>query len=207
MLFQETDLVLQDLEGSFPTHGHETDMEEQSDQPVFGDLVLHHQKRFSRFEAPLDFVEGVDLCGALQLVEGMGSGDGAEHSAFERQPAAFRLDQADLIIAPCFLAGRCKHSRRKIEPYNQSLGTHPPGQRLEGRPSTRADVEHAISRFGARLFGQNVAQHTLLVAGVQGDKPVIEFRKQVIIFLSEFSHGSVPLWGDSYDLQIMGISH
>jgi hypothetical protein len=30
---------------------------------------------------------------------------------------------------------------------------------------------------------------------VQGDKPVIEFRKQVIIFLSEFSHDGVPFMG------------
>ena len=74
--------MLQDLKGSFPSHGHEPDMEEQPDQAVFGDLVLHHQKRFSRFEAPLDFVEGVDLCGALQLVEGMGAGDGAEDAGF-----------------------------------------------------------------------------------------------------------------------------
>ena len=167
--------MLQDLEGSFPSHRHESDMEEQSDQPVFGDLVLHHQKRFSRFEAPLDFVEGIDLCGALQLVEGMGACGGAKNSAFERQPAAVRLDQADLTIAPGFLAGRRKHSRRKIEPYNQSLGTHPPGQRPKGRPGARADVEHAISRFGARLLGKDVAQHTLLVAGVQSDKPIIDF--------------------------------
>ena len=57
--------MLQNLEGSFPSHGHEPDTVKQQDQPVFGDLVLHHQERFSWFEAALDFVEGVDLGGAL----------------------------------------------------------------------------------------------------------------------------------------------
>jgi hypothetical protein len=42
---------------------------------------------------------------------------------------------------------------------------------------------------------------------VQGDKPIIHFRKQVIIFLSEFSHGGVPLWGDSFDLRKNNFSH
>ena len=82
-------------------------------------------------------------------------------------------------------------SPRKIEPRHQAGLAHPIGQGGQDRAGARADVEHPIARTGGRLSGQNVAQHTLLVRGVQSEKAVVDPREKIVQAVSKPHTGTM----------------
>ena len=167
---------LHELAGVLRAHGEQPDVEEQLHDRVPRDFVLHEQDAPPGAHHPLHFPERFPPGFPLQLVKGVGAGDGVEGVVREGERRRVPLDEAHRAGA-VFLPRLLQHPAGKIQPDRPASREAPPEGLADGdklSPVQQQFVDKAAIQCGFCTPGMVITSTALLMENPDPDEDFVK---------------------------------
>ena len=121
----------------------------------------------------------------------MGAGHGIKAASGERQKGRISLYQTDVLESFRFLPVCCQHPPGKINPNHRAVRSDLLAQVRQEGAGARADIQNPFPFCDRHQFRKISPHCTLRIAGVEGNKSVVEAGENIVIASSETSHGAI----------------
>lgn len=152
MSFQHFLLATKEVNGLSSADKGEAEVKEGSHERVLGDVMLHHEKVPPRPQDANDVLQCPVLRVALELVEGVRTGDRVESAVREGKAPCVGFHQTDVGQALGLFLGYFQHSVGKICTNDLAIRADLGLQVCEKRTGTGAEVENPA----AVLYGNPI---------------------------------------------------
>ena len=136
--------------------------------------MFHHEEGALWPQDTKNLLQRPALRFALELVEGVRTGDRIEGAGCEGKAPRVGFHQMDIEKAPSLSVGHLQHAVGKIHTDNLSLAADLRLQVGEKSTRTGADVENRTAVLDRHPIGEELPGQALRVAGMECDEAVVK---------------------------------